>query len=84
MLIIYVDVFCTGKIQGGQDRAFLFRGGLANYKAHYGLSCFSHLLGGNGPTSNLFISKMNYGYNGVSRELKKFMKWRGNDLVPPA
>jgi hypothetical protein len=55
-----------------------------NYKAHYGLSCFSHLLGGNGPTSNLFISKMNYGYNGVSRELKKFMKWRGNDLVPPA
>jgi hypothetical protein len=25
-----VVVFCIGKIQGGQDHAFLFRGGLAN------------------------------------------------------
>jgi hypothetical protein len=33
-----VSVFCTDKIQGGQDRVFLFRGGLANHKAHYGLS----------------------------------------------
>jgi hypothetical protein len=24
--------FCTGKIQGGQDRVFLFRGGLVNNK----------------------------------------------------
>jgi hypothetical protein len=27
-----IGIFCTGKIQGGQDHAFLFRGGLANYK----------------------------------------------------
>jgi hypothetical protein len=33
-----VDVFGTGKVQGGQDRVFLFCGGLSNYKAHYGLS----------------------------------------------
>jgi hypothetical protein len=36
-----VDVFCTGKIQGGQDHVFLFLGGLVNYKAHNGLSWFS-------------------------------------------
>jgi hypothetical protein len=33
-----VGVFCTGKIQGGQDHAFQFRGGLVNYKAHDDLS----------------------------------------------
>jgi hypothetical protein len=26
-----VGVFCTGKIHGGQDHAFLSRDGLANY-----------------------------------------------------
>jgi hypothetical protein len=35
-----VGVFCTGNIQGGQDRAFLFQGGLENKKAHYVLSWF--------------------------------------------
>jgi hypothetical protein len=35
-----VSVFCTGKLQGGQDLAFPFRGGLANYEAHYDLSWF--------------------------------------------
>jgi hypothetical protein len=30
--------FCTGKIHGGQDGAFMFLGGLANYKTHYLLS----------------------------------------------
>jgi hypothetical protein len=30
--------FCTSKIHGGQDRTFLFRGGLVNYKAHFSLS----------------------------------------------
>jgi hypothetical protein len=30
----YVIVFCIDKIQGGQDRAFLFRCNLVNYKAH--------------------------------------------------
>jgi hypothetical protein len=33
-----VSIFYTGKIQGGEDRSFLFWGGLANYKAHYDLS----------------------------------------------
>jgi hypothetical protein len=36
-----VDVFCTCKLWGGQDRAFQFRGGLVNYEAHYDLSSFS-------------------------------------------
>jgi hypothetical protein len=53
---------------------FLFRGGLANYKAHYSLSRFKPLVGGNSPTSSGLILKMNSGYNGVSRELKKFTK----------
>jgi hypothetical protein len=35
---VLVGVFCTKKIEGGQDRSFLFQGGLVNYKAHYGLS----------------------------------------------
>jgi hypothetical protein len=33
-----VSIFCIGKIQGGQDYVFLFRGGLVNYQARYGLS----------------------------------------------
>jgi hypothetical protein len=37
---------------------------LASYKANYDLSWFRPLLEDNSPTSN--------GYNGVSRELKKF------------
>jgi hypothetical protein len=56
---------------------FLFQGGLANYKAHYVLSSFRPLLGGNSPTSNNLILMMNSGDNGVSRELKKFARWRG-------
>jgi hypothetical protein len=69
-----VGIFFTGKIQGGQDHAFILCGGLANYKAHYGLSWFRSLLGGNSPMSNGLVLKMNSGYNGVSRELKKFTK----------
>jgi hypothetical protein len=68
-----VGVFCTGKIQGGQDHVFLFSGGLANFKAHYGLSKFRPLLGGNSPTSRDLILMINSGYNGVSRELEKFI-----------
>jgi hypothetical protein len=64
-------VFCTGKVQVNQDHTFMFRGGLMNYKAHYGLSWFRPLLGGNSPTPSSLVSKMNSGYNGVSRELKK-------------
>jgi hypothetical protein len=45
-----------------------------NYKAHYSLSWFRPLLDGNSPTSTGLILKMNSGYNGVSRELKKFTK----------
>jgi hypothetical protein len=78
-----VGVFCTDKIQDDQDCAFLFRGGLANYKAYYGLSWFRPLLRGNSPMSSGLILKMNIGYNGVSRELEKFVKWRRNDLIPP-
>jgi hypothetical protein len=44
-----------------------------NYKAHYDLSWFVPHLRGNSPTSSGFILKMNRGYNGVSRELEKFM-----------
>jgi hypothetical protein len=69
-----VSVFCTDKIQGGQDCVFLFRGGLTNYKAHYGLSWFKPLIGDNSPTSSGLILKMNSGYNGMSRELRKFTK----------
>jgi hypothetical protein len=67
-----VSDFCTGKIQGGQDRAFLFRDGLVNYKAHYDLSWFRPILGGNSHTSSGLILKINSGYNGVSEELEKF------------
>jgi hypothetical protein len=61
-------------IQGGQDHAFLFQGGLGNYKAHYSLSWFRPLLGDNCPMFSGLILKMNNGCNRVSRELKKFMK----------
>jgi hypothetical protein len=27
-----INVFCTGKIYGGQDHVFMFRGGPVNYK----------------------------------------------------
>jgi hypothetical protein len=33
-----LSVCYTGKLRGGQDHAFQFRGGLANYEAHYDLS----------------------------------------------
>jgi hypothetical protein len=45
-----------------------------NYKTHYNLSWIMPLLEGNSPTSSGLILKMNNGYNGVSRELQKFMK----------
>jgi hypothetical protein len=70
--MLFDGAFCTGKNQGGQDRAFQFRCGLANYIVHYDLSWFSSLLGGNRPTSNDLILKMNNVYNGVNRELEKF------------
>jgi hypothetical protein len=44
-----------------------------NYKAHYDLYWFKLLLKGNNPTSSNLILKMNRGYNGVSRELEKFV-----------
>jgi hypothetical protein len=43
-------------------------------QAHYSLSWFKPLPGGNSPTSSSLILKMNSGYNGVSRELEKFTK----------
>jgi hypothetical protein len=43
-----------------------------NYKAHYVLSWFRPLLGGNSYTFSGLILKMNIVYNGVSRELEKF------------
>jgi hypothetical protein len=45
-----------------------------NYNAHYDLSWFRLLLGGNSHTPSGLILKMNNHYNGVSRELEKFMK----------
>jgi hypothetical protein len=59
-----VGVFGTGKLWGGQDRAFQFHGGLANYKAHYLLSWFRPFLGGNSPISSGLMLKMNRGYKG--------------------
>jgi hypothetical protein len=38
-----------------------------NYKAHNDLSWFRPLLGGNSPTSNDLILKMNRFYKGVTR-----------------
>jgi hypothetical protein len=69
-----VGVFCTCKIQGFQDRVFLFQDGLTNFKSHYILFWFRPLLGGNSPTSNDLILKMNNGYNGESIVLEKFAK----------
>jgi hypothetical protein len=43
-----------------------------NYKAYYDLFWFRSLLVGNRHTSSGLILKMNRGYNGVSKELKKF------------
>jgi hypothetical protein len=57
-----IDVFCTDEIKGGQDRAFHFGGGLANYKEHGDQSWFRPLLGGNSPTSSGLILKMNMYY----------------------
>jgi hypothetical protein len=45
-----------------------------NYKSHYNLSCSMPLLEENSPTSSGLILKMNSSYNGVSRELEKFVK----------
>jgi hypothetical protein len=56
---------------------FQFLYGLVNYKAHYDLSWFKPLLRDNRPTSSGLILKMNRGYNGVSRDPKKFMWLRG-------
>jgi hypothetical protein len=52
---------------------FQFQDGVANYKVHYDLSEFRPLHGGNIPTASCLILKMNRCYNGVSRELEKFM-----------
>jgi hypothetical protein len=61
--MLTVSVFGTGKIQGGQDRTFLFPGGLVKYKVHYLISWFRPLLRGNSRTSSGLILKMNSGYN---------------------
>jgi hypothetical protein len=68
--------FLHSQEQGGQDCTLQFWGGLANYKAHGNLSWFRPLLRGNSPTSSGLILKMNWFYNGVSRELTKFAWWR--------
>jgi hypothetical protein len=57
-----VGIFYTGKIQGQQDHTFQFRGGLVNNKADNDLSWFKPLFGGNSPTSNGLVLKMNKCY----------------------
>jgi hypothetical protein len=52
---------------------FQFQDGLANYKGYYDLSWFRPLIRGNSHMSSSLILKMNKGYNGVSKELKKFV-----------
>jgi hypothetical protein len=74
ILLVFVGVFCTRKIQSGQDCTFLFQDGLANYKEHYSSSWFRPLLADNSPMSSGVILKMNNGYNGVSRVLEKLAK----------
>jgi hypothetical protein len=44
-----------------------------NYKAHYDLSWSMPFLGGTSSMFSGLILNMNRGYNGVSREIKKFM-----------
>jgi hypothetical protein len=61
-----ICIFCAGKLWGGQDHAFQFRGGLVNNEAHYDLSWFRPLPGGNSSTSSNSILKVNMCYNGVS------------------
>jgi hypothetical protein len=67
--VYYYRCFLHWQETGGQDHALQFQGGHANYRAHYDLSWFRPLLGGNSPTSSGLILKMNRVYNGVSREL---------------
>jgi hypothetical protein len=43
-----------------------------NYRAHYDLSWFMPLLGGNSPIFSGLILNMNRVYNRMSRELEKF------------
>jgi hypothetical protein len=50
---------------------FLFREGLANFKARYSLSWFRPLLEGNSPTSSGLILKMNSGYNGGEQSARE-------------
>jgi hypothetical protein len=56
-----------------------------NYKANYSLSWFKPFLGGNSPTSNGLILKMNSGYNGGEQSAQevRYVK-EENILVPPA
>jgi hypothetical protein len=61
---VFVSVFCTGKIQGGQDHTLQFWGGHANNEAHSDLSWCRPLLRGNSPTSRGLIWKMNECYKG--------------------
>jgi hypothetical protein len=68
---VCVGVFCTGKNR--VVKITRSRDGPTNYKTHYDLSWFRPLLGGNSPTSNGLILKMNRYYDGVSRGLKKFV-----------
>jgi hypothetical protein len=59
-----VSIFCIDQIQGGQDPALQFRGGLVNNEAYNDLSWFGPLLEGNSPTSISLILKMNICYKG--------------------
>jgi hypothetical protein len=77
-----VDIFCIGKLWGGQDHMFQFHGGLVNYEAHYDLSWFRPLLEGNSPTSSGLILMMNM-WQGVSREFKEFVWWKGGIYLIP-
>jgi hypothetical protein len=50
-----------------------------NYKTHYYLSWFRPLLRYNIPMSSGLVLKMDMCYKGVSRELEKFMWWKGEN-----
>jgi hypothetical protein len=58
IMIAKCRCFLHQQEQGGQDRMFHFRDGLANYKAYNDLSWFRPILGHNSDTSSGLILKM--------------------------
>jgi hypothetical protein len=82
LILRSVDVFCTGKIKGGQDSVFQFWCYRVNNEAHSDLSWFKPLLKGNRPTFSGLILKMSRCYMGWAECLRSSRE-RGNGSRTP-